>query len=182
MIDLTKALYNQFEPKKRVPGRYNASELYGIVKGYVSAREYLRQEKPDTLSCFRMWQGRWKHSQVQELLGPLGYTIEPKVEFAYKDIILVGKADAIKENGMEIKTSNEVLDRAKDWHRFQAKLYCTMFQKETWQIVQPVVTKNRVGLKIIGRVERDDQWFQEQLETLYQFHLEVKKQHGMEKN
>ena len=67
------------------------------------------------------------------------------------------------------------MDTAKPWHIHQVKLYTSMFDREIGLVYQPVEEENRLILKHLGSVERDDKWFEEQLEKLYEFHLKVEK-------
>jgi hypothetical protein len=62
---------------------------------------------------------------------------------------------------------------SKPWHDHQVKLYCTMFEKKNGLVYQPVKNDSGVYLKHIGTVERDDAWFQKELEKLYVFHQRV---------
>ena len=174
MIDLTPRLRELYGEKKRKLGRYNASEIWAIDKGYLKPENYLKKEILDFKSIFRMWQGTWKHKQVEELLE--GWKLERKTEYAHENWTLVGKADGLKDNQvLEIKTSTTLFDKAKSWHEYQVKLYCSLFLKEEGIICQPVIKGNSLILKIIGTVKRDDKWFLRVIEKIDKFHNQVKK-------
>lgn len=167
MLDLTLALLQQFQPKERKLGRFNASDVWAIANGYLTAEEFFNPEKINIISAYKMWQGRWKHSQFQELLGQMGYQCELKKEHTEPRWILVGKVDAINsEQILEIKTSEEILHKSKRWHDYQLKLYLTMFERPFGWIVQPIIKDNRLLLKHLSKVERDDDWFNEQMRIL----------------
>ena len=119
-----------------------------------------------------MWQGKSKHKQVQELLE--GYVLEEKKEHVHNDWLLVGKADAYNEDHiLEIKTGDTIKDKAKEWHEYQARIYCSMFERPICYIVQPVVKSERIILKTIGEIKRNDNWLQKRLEIIDGFHKEL---------
>ena len=124
-----------------------------------------------------MWNGIGAHNQIQELLGK--QNCEKKVEMVYKDIVLVAKGDffppEFPDQVWELKSSDKLMKIAKPGHIYQVKIYCSMFNKQTGTVYQPIQNKDGVYLKDLGSVDRDDKWFQEQLEKLYEFHLKVVK-------
>lgn len=181
-INLTPILEKKMgTPRPRTRGRYNASELYAITHGFRSGKltpeQWLHAPKKTVKEILTMWGGIGIHNQIQDLLNPK--YCENKVEFVYRDIILVAKADYLPPENpdevWELKTSKKLMTEMKPWQRLQTKLYCTMFEKPVGVVYQPVQDDNGIYLKDIGRVGRDDGWFQEQLGLLYSFHLEVEK-------
>ena len=116
-----------------------------------------------------MWQGTWKHEQIQQLLE--GYECEIKKEFELEGLTIVGKADAInKEEILEIKTTDKVLEKAKSWHTEQLTWYLYMFGRQKGRIVQPVKTSDKLYLKVIGEVKRNDKLVERQIKKLKEFH------------
>ena len=174
MIDLTQTLVQKYRHEGRKIGRYNASDLWGIVNGYATPQTWLLGHSVKPQEAYRMWQGKWKHRQVQELLGEMGYVLEQKQEVDYGDFTLVGMVDAMNsEFLLEIKTSEQVIPKAKEWHRYQTKIYCSMFNLSRGYVVQPVVKGQSIILKNIGMVKKDDEWFKRQLDLLSSFHQEL---------
>ena len=172
-IDLTKVFLESFK-KKRILGRYNVSEIWGINNGYTAPQEYLSPKPTSLLEALRMKEGTLKHLLVGECLERIGWEIEKKIEYPYKDIIIIGKADGIKDDMVvEIKTSDKIIAQAKRWHIDQLKFYLSMFQKPTGIVFQPIKTADKLFLKEIGQVKRGDMWFKNQLEKLYQFHQKL---------
>lgn len=175
-INLTPKLQQKMSSRSRIRGRYNASEMYFIVNGLTTPEEWLNPSEKEVKEMITMWNGIGTHNQIQDLLGD--EYCEIKREFVYRDIVLVGKADYLppkKNEVWEIKTSEKRMKEMKPWHRLQTMLYCTMFEKEVGVIYQPVKNIEGIYLKEIGRVIRDDNWFQEELKKLYLFHLEIEK-------
>ena len=117
------------------------------------------------------------HRQIQDLLDRK-YE-EPKKDFVYKDIFLVGKLDYVFPNNpdeiLEFKTSLETIEEAKPWQVHQLKMYCTMFNKPFGTVYQPMMDSNGIYLRDIGQVERDDIWAEKELEKLYNYHLRLEK-------
>jgi hypothetical protein len=165
--------------RSRVRGRYNASELYFINHGTgklkTTPEKWMNAPEKEIKELLTMWSGIGMHSQIQGLLGK--ENSEKKKEFVYKDIVLVGIADFIPpspaDEVWEIKTSEKAMAEAKVWHKHQARLYTTMFNRSKGIIYQPVQDDKGVYLKNLGEVKRDDSWFERELQKLYEFHLEV---------
>lgn len=173
-INLTPKLRQKMSNRSRVRGRYNSSELFFINNGSVSPEEWLNPTDKTVKEMLTMWNGIGVHNQLEDLLGK--DHSEKKAEVVYKGIVLVGKADFLppnKEEVWEFKTSERRMDKAKPWHEHQAKLYCTMFKRLNGLIYQPLANKDGLYLKHLSTVQRDDFWFEGELEKLYQFHLRV---------
>lgn len=160
----------------RTRGRYSSSELYGILHGYITAETWINPKPKEPKDCLKMWNGTVTHKFIQDLL-PQDLN-EVKTTISYKGITLVAKADHLPSHVDEVwefKTNDEELDVAKDGHKFQTKLYCSMFKRAEGKIYQPVQTSDGLYLKDVGTVKRDDSWAMEQMEKLYQFHLSVER-------
>lgn len=179
-INLTQKLRQKMASRSRVRGRYNSSEVYAITHGFRSGKltpeEWMHSPEKTTKELLAMWSGTGMHNQIQGLLGGRDYK-EEKVEYVYKDIILVAKADFIPPNKpdevWELKTSEKLMEKMKPWAEHQVKMYCTMFGKKKGTIYQPVQDDDGIYLKDIGRVERDDVWFESEMQMLYAFHQRV---------
>jgi len=177
-IDLTPVLIKKqnFHKKKDI-ARFSVSQCWGFTRGYTSVDEYLNGKENDFVSCFRMWQGTWKHEQVQELLQLYDptYEMEKKIVERYYGWDLVGKADAInKDHILEIKTSDKVFEKAKNYMEYQGLMYCSLFKKDYCLIVQPIKTSNKIYLKELARVERDEKKFNRELLKIDKFYQQLK--------
>lgn len=152
-FDLTDKLMEQFQDREPVPKRISVTQVYPLLNDW--------QDRPiDLQSAVRMWEGEAKHRMVQGLMPE--YKQEVKKEYDIGDgYTLVGKADLLAEDhALEIKTSREVLDKAKDWHAMQARLYATMFEIPFVYIVQPVFNGDKFWLKVLRKCARNDVWFE----------------------
>lgn len=174
-IDLTPALRKKHGNYPRKRGRYSSSELYGITHGYTSPQNWLNPPEKKVLDMLRMWNGTLVHDHIQRLLPP--ELSEIKKEHLWNGITLVAKVDHLPkhENTVwEFKSAEEEMAASKESHEYQGKLYCTIFERPQTKIFQPVQSPDHgLFLKHIGTVDRDDVWFQKQLEKLYEFHLKV---------
>ena len=174
-INLTQRLKSKMAPRARVRNRYSSSEMYGIVNGWITPKQWFNPPEKNMKELLNMWNGTGMHNQLEELMGV--DNSEKKIEYLYKNIVLVGKADFLPvhkpEEVWEFKTSENVMDQAKPWHEYQAKLYTTLFNRKQGLVFQPVQNDQGLFLRHIGTVERDDTWFIAEIEKLYVFHLKV---------
>lgn len=158
--------------RTRVRGRYNSSELYFVNNGLTTPMQWMNSPERSMKEILTMWGGTGMHNQLEDLLGK--ENAEHKVEFVYKDIVLVGKADFLPpekpDEVWEFKTSDKKMTIAKPWHEHQVKLYCTMFGKEKGLVFQPLQNSEGIYLKHLKTVDRDDAWFESEMEKLYIFH------------
>jgi len=176
-INLTPKLQQKMSSRPRVRGRYNASEMYFIINGSTTPEQWLNPSEKKVKEMLTMWDGIGTHNQIQDLLGK--DHCEMKKEWVYKGIILVGKVDFMPPNSpddlWEIKSSERKMTTAKPWHEYQAKLYCTMFNKKRGLIYQPVKNSEGVYLKHLGTVEKSDGWFEIEMIKLFEFHEKVER-------
>lgn len=165
--------------RKRKLGRYSASEIYkmitpGLPWGMPVAK-YFDVEDITPEGAMRMINGIINHEQVQKHLDQ--NKCEIKKEYDYNgEFTLVGKADYLPDTDTvwEIKTSDTAMAKSKPWHDHQCKLYCTMFGRSKGYILQPVIEDNHLILKEIGFVERDDEWFEQEMQKLLNYHERLK--------
>ena len=192
MIDLKKPLqiYTEKRDRENKVGRYSCSSIYAFLQGWETPEDFIKGKQMDFAGQFNCWEGTYKHKAIEELMEILGYETEVKKEMKVGDFTIVGIADYLsKDEVSDLKTSRELYSKAKKWHEFQVKLYCTLFEKPVGKIMQPVFEEeykpNKVGipkpvptnfyLKEIGSVKRDDSWFKKEMEKLSAFHKEVVK-------
>ncbi len=177
-IDLTPQLRKKMASYPRKRARYNSSELYGIVNGWVTPETWMNPPERTPIEMYRMFSGTLVHDHTQRLLPAEGN--EVKKEYTHRGITLVAKVDHLPrkeedDSVWEIKTSENEMKKSKAWHDYQAKLYCTIFERPVSKVFQPVFNEQGYWLKLIGTVERDDKWFAEQIEKLMQFHFQLER-------
>lgn len=183
-IDLTPLLKKRFAPYPRTIGRFSVSDIWAICnknrygEPYKSPEEWLHQPEPDLEGMLRMYNGIIQHEQIQFMLDK--ERCEVKKEYPYKGLMIVAKADylpPIEEdvNGWEFKTSDKVLEKSKTWHNWQAKIYCTLYERPAWSLLQPIISNGKLVLREVGTVKRDDEWVFKQFDKLLDFHEEILK-------
>ena len=173
MIDLTPYFIESFK-KKRVVGRYSVTDLWAIIHGYLTPENYLKEESFKIIDIVRMINGTVKHKILEEFLIKDGWQIEIKKEYPYEDIVFVGKVDAINDKEiLEIKTSDKIIPVAKDWQKLQLKVYLTMFERESGHLVQPVYTNEKIYLKKITEIKRDDGYVFNVFKKVKEFHNQL---------
>jgi len=164
----------------------------------LSASKFFEQETITPEAAMRMMSGIITHEQVQRFLDP--EKNENKMEVFYKGsgdyfrvfnrkheeeltgeqenekvksrFTLVGRADHLPDEDCvwEIKTSDKPMSKSKPWHNHQVKLYCTMFERSKGYVLQPIMESDRLVLKTVGMVERDDEWFEREMVKLLNYH------------
>ena len=167
------------------PGRYPLSQLWGIKEGYMTPGEYVEGEDYDFTSAYNIWNGVAKHSMLEDLFGKYDYNVEEKkvkeIEVNGSKFEIVGKADiqdlVDDESVEDFKTSVNLIE-GKPWSNYQVKIYCTVFEKPKGYILQPRIKKVKgkvvdAWLEVLSEVERDDDWFNKQMEELEKFHCKV---------
>ena len=172
-VDLTPRLIEEFGTKTHKIGRYSVSGLYAIFAGWTKPEHFFEPQTNDFDGIKRMWAGVINHDFIESLLEK--EKCEQKVVYKYRDIEIVGKADYLpnEDEVWDFKTSDHVLNKAKQWHIFQVAMYATMFNRNRGNIYQPILDKNKYILKYLGGVDRNDDWFKLQCEKLYHFHEEL---------
>ena len=178
-MDLTNLLLSKYKSRPREIGKFHVSDVWAINNGYLKTEEFLTGKENKLPDCFNMWQGVGKHRQIQELFEGLEeYEIEKRAEYQPKEYkwYLVGKADLLtKDEVIEIKTSKNLLDKAKRWHIDQVKIYCSIFDRPKGLIVQPIIKPKSIELKEIGVVKRDEKWFLKEMAKLNEFYDKISK-------
>lgn len=169
-IDLTPRLIQKFGTKTRKIGRYSVSDIYAILAGWTKPEHFFEPQFNDFEGIKKMWAGVINHDFIESLLEK--EKCEQKIVYKYKDIEIVGKIDYLPndEEVWDFKTSDGVMEKAKPWALEQVKMYCTMFNRKTGRIYQPILSGNRYVLKHLGSVERSDDWFNDICRKLYCFH------------
>ena len=157
-MDLTDQLMEKFQPRERDPRRVSVTSIHALLNGW--------EDRPIGVEdAIRMFNGTVRHKLIEELVPD--YEKEVKVEYPFKDIVVVGKADLVAEDHLiELKTSENLLDKAKEWHYTQAVLYNTMFEKDYTLIMQPCYTPYKLYLKKLRKVGRNDEKVEQMLEQV----------------
>ena len=182
IIDLTPSLLDNARGYPKKLGRYSCSQIFKMLEASklpwgLPVEKYFEIEEPTLEGALRMYNGVQTHELVQKLLGSPEKN-EVKFEYEYcpegseKPIfVVVGKVDRLEDDSVfEFKSSDKEFTKAKDYHEHQAKLYCTICDRPTAHIFQPIVKDNHFILREIGTVTRDDDWFAGEMRRLLNYH------------
>jgi hypothetical protein len=183
-FDITDRLFKKLEEgnHENKIGRYSCSKIWGMINGYLKPEDYIKGEEFSVESAVRMQQGTYKHKFLESLFPD--HQTEIKKEMDCRTVMgdveftLVGIADILDLEGKNVcdfKTSAQIKPKAKPWDEFQVRMYCTIFERQKGLIVQPRYNKDKMWLEIIGTVERDDDWFNEQISKLVKYHEKLLK-------
>lgn len=169
-VDITDKLIDKFGTKYLKIGRYSVSAIYAIKQGWTKPEDFFNAPKNDMAGILRMYSGTLNHNFIEGLLPK--DKCEIKKEYVYKDMVLVGKCDYLPndEEVWDFKTSDTIMDKSKPWQVHQIRMYCTMFERATGSLFQPIIKDGRVVLKHLSTTKRDDEWFKKEVEELYEFH------------
>jgi len=190
-IDLKPAIMEEIEENQRdrEVGRYRVSEIYALLNNWTPPKEYLLREKIDFINAYQMWRGTGKHKDIEGLMKRLGYEVEVPIEKKVGEMTISGRCDFTSKDFIgDLKTGLELIGASKKWQDFQVKMYCSLFEKQYGYIVEAIEKTDYIPnkanrltikvvdcyLKVIGVVEKDDKWFDEQMVLLEKYHNKLK--------
>jgi len=197
VIDLTEKFMATQAGWPSKLGRYSCSKIHSMLEGSklpwgCPVNKYFTIEEPNFTSAMRMSKGTRAHEFVQKFLDPS--KCERKYIYNYyghKDprngttpaqdengvivapiFVVVAKVDYIPDDSVwEIKSSDDVFSKPKDYHTYQAKLYTSICDRPLAMIFQPLETEERFFLAQVGEsIPRDDEWFDGEMQKLHAYH------------
>jgi len=174
MYDLTEKII-QFgnKHKPRTKHRYSAKDIWAMTTTnrdgelYLTPEKWLKGEEKDYDSCLQMWRGVYKHQAIQMLFPE--YKQEVKIEYRYKHLTIVGMADFLDEDIIDLKTSKKLKTKAPPWDISQIKIYLTIFDRQIGRLWQPIIKGDKVFLNEFGVIKRSDKWFESQMLKVLEF-------------
>lgn len=183
IISLREGIKKLTLKKERKIGRYNVSDIWAMLNGYLPIEQYTKTDELDNAALVNVFLGTEKHTIINKLLNsiyPEGIQ-EQKIEKDFGDFVIVGRADFIVgDKIVEIKTSNVVMSTSKTWHDYQLSWYLWLFNKPVGLIVQPLITYKQnkpedICLKIIKKLKVNPVWCEQELKKLKDYHNKLKK-------
>lgn len=166
--------YVNRESKPRVLGRYNSSEIYGIMKGYVKPKDIFEKRKIDERGCRLISEGVSIEDYLNKVFEEMGVDVEQQAKKEIKiddEITIVAKPDYLFKKAIrELKRPMNVCEEFPDKWKPQCELYYRTFNLPVavWQVEYPI-TITQLDYK-----PSDDLWEQIKVEVK-QFHKKVKK-------
>ena len=131
------AYINKDEGHKKIKGRYWASDLYSIIKGYITPENYLKEKKIDLYGTENIIMGY----AIEEYLNKIFVYNKADCEYQAKrelkitdDITLVVKPDFnLKSQLIELKFPDSPMkDEIPDKWAFQLEAEYRAFEKPVW--------------------------------------------------
>lgn len=138
MIDLNNLLknyINQKEHHKRDKNRLWATDIYGIMMGYITPSNFFKPKKYDLTSCKNIYEGEIRELALKTLLDG------SKVEYAYqtKKTLLMGDYELVavsdfefSDKILEIKTPVKNIEGIREHHKPQLEAQYRIFNKEIY--------------------------------------------------
>lgn len=174
--ELTQLAFREQKPRQL--GRFKVSDVWAILNGYLPPEKYFEIEHIDNEQMSRMQYGIMWHDYFSTLLEKDGWICDQeklKQEYHYKDIVLVGIPDGIKDDVvLEMKTKMDGLVEEKKWYITQVKCYLSMYNKKIGIIAQPHIDTD-IYLRFVKEVKRNDTWFNGVLDKLVEYNETLKK-------
>lgn len=166
----------------RVFGRYNSSELYYIVTGKLKPKDFLKTSPVDRFGASLIIAGIGAEDIWTKMLTDIGADFIPqdKKEIKINDeITLVAKPDFnFKSFLVEMKKPKDISPIIPEKWEYQLEAYYRGFQLpiQLWQCCDDITKLYKLEF-----VPSDERW-EKVKRKLIEFHEEIKKLYGKEKN
>jgi hypothetical protein len=177
--------YVNFQDRERQIGRYYASEISSIVKGYSKPKDFFTARKIDLSGVRNIMSGKAFEAEFKKALNhnEIEYEHEPKRELNIQTgedkIVIVVKPDfLLKDKLIETKFPVRLGSPTEYIDRYRYQLECEYRAFET-----PVylgVFKHPFSLNFYPYKEEEKTWSYI-IKTIKDFHNEVKKIHGKQR-
>jgi CRISPR-associated protein Cas4 len=120
--------------------------------------------------------GEEAHSRILDVLRKRGYSVEASFSLKIRDMTLVGRVDAVKEEGdnkhiVEFKVVDEVPDKPYESHEMQVQLYMLAMKIPVAYIVY---ISRRDGRVRVYRVRYDKKMVKEAVKRAYRLFLALR--------
>ena len=159
-------------------GRYNASEISSIKKGYMKPKDFFTKKKFDLRSAKRISSGRILETGLEQMLLDLkiSHDYNPKYEIKIDDFIVVCKPDFILENFV-IETKFPSTERSweylMDSYKYQLQAEHLVTGKDVYLGKFVLENGNEFNLKCRKFIASDKIW-EEAVEILRKFDSSLK--------
>lgn len=125
-------------PRERKIGRYSATDIYNIRKGYLKPENYFQPEKPTMQSVKNFFRGYAYENQLLKNFNELGIEQErngnDQIKIEYKvdeEITLVMKPDFVLNGAiLETKSPNKLFDKIPEWYKDQLEIQHRLLNKK----------------------------------------------------
>jgi len=167
--------YINKEKTPRIPGRYWATDIYSIIKGYLIPENFLKPSEADLTGCKMMITGEAFEEKLKMIFDQAGIDYEYQVKREYQlknDIVLVARPDFVfpkfileTKFPFSLVKNNEIPPR----YQSQLEVYYRIFN---YKKVYLGLLSIPFNLKLIPYVPSKWRW-QQICKTLEEFNLKV---------
>ena len=132
---------NQSRP--RVKGRYNSSEIYRIIKGYTTPKNFFDERKIDNKGVQLISRGVATEDYLTKVFKEMGVKCEcqaKKVIEIAPGIVLVAKLDYLfKDRIIEVKHPSRTFTEIPPWYQYQCEAYYRAYNLPVyvWEVSEP---------------------------------------------
>jgi len=177
IIEAIHDYYNTPRDKKRVVGRYYASEISSIIKGYITTGNYFTQRIADKKGQANMFRGSAMEDHLVKVLKEqkVEFTTQDPIELKIKDFVISGKLDFnFKEYIVETKCPENITNGVPDKWKCQMECYYRATNKKVYLGIF-----DKVGEHIIRffPYEPSDLLWEEIKTKISDFHRRLKKKY-----
>ncbi len=177
--EILEQFYNKPREKKREVGKYWASDIYAIRKGYLTASKFLQQKEINEQGGANIFWGSASEKQLDTILQEehINYKTQERFEISMNDYVLSGKTDfSFPQFILETKCPKESIHHIPEKWMDQLECYHRAFNKP---VKLGIFYKN--GDKIIkffSYTPSEQRWAEIKL-LLDNFHKKVQQKHGI---
>jgi hypothetical protein len=178
IIDEISNFYNKPRDKKKIIGRYYASEIGSILKGYITTTNYFDQKPVDKKGQANMFRGSAMEEQLGKILKEQGVEFETQtpLELRVEDFIISGKLDFnFKDYIVETKCPQDLTNGIPDKWKCQCECY---FRATNKKVYLGIFDKTGDNIIRFFPYEPSDALWEEIKTKMSDFHRRLKKRYG----
>ena len=184
-MDINDKLLAYYNSKQysRTLGRYSASDVYKIKKGYLNSKNFFKIEQLDMKGLKNIWRGIGLEDKLLKDFYEMGIPMERneqggqiKIEYKINDeITLVMKPDFVLEKFvLETKSPNKIYDEIPPWYKYQCEIQYRLLNKPVYLTIINIYD-NDDPLLIPIKYEPNEELWQEIQSLIVKFHERLKK-------
>jgi len=163
--------------KERQIGRYYASELYDIYKGYLKPKDFFKQRKFDDKTLLTFEIGKMYHNHIQSFFPKENTEVSVKLQF--DGFIITGRIDLLLDSiPCEFKTCSTLPKNYYLSHEIQLQTYLQTPGLKDFGYITYIEKNPRVFLTKNFKIEKNDFLFNSVIEKVKSFHEELVKVGG----
>lgn len=170
--------YNKEKKRKREIGKYWASDIYGIRKGYTNPTNFFKQREVDRQGTMNIFWGQAAECQLHEIFKEqkIDFITQERFELKIADFALSGKtdfsfSDFVLETKCPMEATYQIPEKWKDQLEVQ-------YRATNKPVQLGIFYKNGLKLVRFFPYEPSDTRWEEIQQILKDFHVKLIKKHG----